>query len=83
MWLPRALTNVGSDHAHMLGREHWQRALDKSGIARAGVPFFTTESNSDSLKIIASVCHDVGAPLKIVGEAEVARIRGGTGSTGD
>ena len=30
------LTNVGSDHAHMLGREQWQRALDKAGIAREG-----------------------------------------------
>src|SRR5690606_12202235 len=28
------LTNVGSDHAHMLGQKAWQRVLDKAGIAR-------------------------------------------------
>ena len=40
-----ALTNVGSDHAHLLGREQWQRALDKAGIARPGVPFFTSDTD--------------------------------------
>ncbi len=33
------LTNVGGDHAHMLGHEQWQRVLDKAGIARPRVPF--------------------------------------------
>ena len=41
-----ALTNVGSDHAHMLGEELWQRVLDKAGIARPGVPFFTVGAQS-------------------------------------
>ena len=30
------LTNVGSDHAHMLGSEQWQRALDKAGREAVG-----------------------------------------------
>lgn len=69
-----ALTNVGSDHVHMLGREQWQRALDKAGIARYGIPFFTTDTDALNLEIIASVCRNEGAPLHIVGETEVARM---------
>ncbi|NJN83408.1 MAG: hypothetical protein HC802_14735 [Caldilineaceae bacterium] len=65
------LTNVGSDHAHMLGREKWQRTLDKAGIARPGVPFFTTEIDPESLEIIAAVCGDAGAPLRVIGRREV------------
>ncbi len=69
-----ALTNVGSDHAHILGREQWQRALDKAGIARPGVPFFTSETDPETLAIIASVCADAGAPLTVIGEAQVQRL---------
>lgn len=65
------LTNVGSDHAHLLGRVQWQRVLDKAGIARAGVPFFTTDTDPQDQKIIAAVCQNVGAPLTRVGEPEV------------
>ena len=66
-----ALTNVGSDHAHMLGREQWQRALDKAGIARPGVPFFTSDTNPENLQIIASVCGNAGAPLHLIGAEDV------------
>jgi dihydrofolate synthase/folylpolyglutamate synthase len=69
------LTNVGSDHAHMLGPTLWQRTLDKAGIARANVPFFTSESNPESLEIIRAVCQDVRAPLTVVDEAAVQRFR--------
>jgi dihydrofolate synthase/folylpolyglutamate synthase len=65
------LTNVGSDHAHMLGREHWQRALDKAGIARSGIPFLTSAQDAETLEIVADVCAAVEAPLQIVGQAEV------------
>jgi len=65
------LTNVGSDHAHMLGSTLWQRVLDKAGIARPGVPFFTSERNPESLEIIDAICQDVGAPLTVVGEEAV------------
>ncbi len=66
-----ALTNVGSDHAHMLGHEQWQRALDKAGIARPDIPFFTSDVDPLNLQVIASVCDDVGAPLFTIDEANV------------
>jgi dihydrofolate synthase/folylpolyglutamate synthase len=65
------LTNVGSDHSHMLGDELWQRVLDKAGIARPGVPFFTSERNPASLEIVADVCAHEGAPLHIVDQIAV------------
>lgn len=65
------LTNVGSDHAHMLGRMQWQRALDKAGIARPGVPFFTSDADPANLQVIASVCDHVGAPLHVIGQPQV------------
>ena len=68
------LTNVGSDHAHMLGREAWQRGLDKAGIARPGVPFFTTERNPQLLQVIEAVCDHAGAPLHIVDADQVAQL---------
>ncbi len=66
-----ALTNVGSDHAHMLGREQWQRALDKAGIARNGVPFFTSDVDPLNLEVIRSVCADTGTPLFEINEDDV------------
>jgi dihydrofolate synthase/folylpolyglutamate synthase len=69
------LTNVGSDHAHMLGPTLWQRVLDKAGIARPGVPFLTTERDPQSLEIIRAVCKDTGAPLTVVDEEAVRLFR--------
>ena len=68
------LTNVGSDHAHMLGHEQWQRVLDKAGIARPGVPFFTSDTNPANLEIMAVVCRDVAAPLYQINEIQVAEL---------
>ncbi|MFO7634488.1 MAG: hypothetical protein R6W76_18205 [Caldilinea sp.] len=69
-----ALTNVGSDHAHMLGDELWQRALDKAGIAQPGAPFFTTEPAPATLEIVRQVCAAVNAPLFEVDEQDVAAL---------
>ena len=69
-----ALTNIGSDHAHMLGSELWQRVLDKAGIARPGVPFFTSDRNEASLEIVRQVCDHAGAPFAIVDETDVAAL---------
>ena len=66
-----ALTNVGSDHAHMLGDELWQRALDKAGIARPGAPFFTSDTAPETLEIVRQVCAATGAPVVEVGDAAV------------
>lgn len=65
------LTNVGTDHAHMLGSEQWQRVLDKVGIARKGVPLLTSETAAENLLVIQSIAEDVGAPLRLVGVEEV------------
>lgn len=55
----------------MLGDELWQRVLDKAGIARPGVPVFTTERNAGSLQILDAVCAHEGAPLITVDEPQV------------
>ncbi len=68
------LTNVGSDHAHLLGSEPWQRVLDKAGIARAGVPFFTSEVDAENLGVIEAVCRNAGAPLHKVGAGDAAAL---------
>jgi len=60
------LTNIGSDHAHLLGSEPWLRAMDKAGIARTGTPFFSTEQDPDNQSVIASVCAGVDAPLRMI-----------------
>ena len=77
------LTNVGSDHAHLLGSEQWQRTLDKAGIARPNIPLFTSETNPDNLQVISAICHDVGAPLHQIRpddvtqfEEKLARVNG-------
>lgn len=69
-----ALTNVGADHAHLLGKEQWQRALDKAGAARPRTPFFTTESDPANLAIIEGVCAEVGAPLTVITAEAVAQL---------
>lgn len=68
------LTNVGSDHAHMLGAEQWQRVLDKSGAARRDVPFFTSDQNPENLAIIESVCANEHAPLHAISPAMVEEL---------
>jgi dihydrofolate synthase/folylpolyglutamate synthase len=68
------LTNVGADHEEELGPTPWQRALDKAGIARRGVPFFTAETEPALLALIAGVCAEAGAPFHAVGAAEVAAL---------
>ncbi len=65
------LTNVGTDHAHILGAEQWQRVLDKAGAARRDVPFFTSDHNRENLAIIESVCAGEGAPLRVITQADV------------
>ncbi len=65
------LTNVGRDHEHLLGSEHWQRALDKVGICRAGVPFFTSAQNSETLDIVRAVCAQAPTQLYITDDAQV------------
>ncbi len=74
---PCALTNVGSDHTNLLGDELWQRVLDKAGAARKDRPFFTSEADPSSLEIIRQVSAHEGAPLQVVGQADVDALVGG------
>ncbi|HUN22219.1 MAG TPA: hypothetical protein PK299_03690 [Anaerolineales bacterium] len=69
------LTNVGNDHEHMLGSELWQRVVDKAGIARQGVPFFTSEQHPLACQIIREICAHEGAALTFVQDNMLADIR--------
>lgn len=77
-----ALTNVGSDHANLLGDEQWQRALDKAGSARAGKPFFTSDVTPENLEIIDAVCRDTGAPLTRIDGADVQALESAAAAAG-
>lgn len=68
------LTNVGADHANLLGKEQWQRVLDKAGAARPHLPFFTSDTKPENLAIIRAICQQVKAPLVEIGPAEVAEL---------
>ena len=59
------LTNVGNDHPGTLGTEIWQRALEKAGIARPGVPFFTG-AEEPALTYVRKAAEAEGAPVYIV-----------------
>jgi dihydrofolate synthase/folylpolyglutamate synthase len=59
------LTNVGNDHPKTLGTELWQRALEKAGIARPGVPFFTS-AEEPALTYVRKTAEAEGAPVYIV-----------------
>jgi dihydrofolate synthase / folylpolyglutamate synthase len=69
------LTNVGEDHEELLGEHRWQRALDKAGIARANVPLFTSERESEALEVISGICRSTGSPLHILSEAKIDAVR--------
>jgi dihydrofolate synthase / folylpolyglutamate synthase len=57
------LTNVGEDHEEVLGSEHWQRALEKAGICRPGVPLILGDTDERTVEVVTSACKDMGTPL--------------------
>lgn len=69
------VTNVGGDHPLSLGRELWQRALEKAGIARPGVPFFTA-ARGEALDLVVRTAEAEGGEIHVIGEEEVAETRG-------
>lgn len=69
-----ALTNVGRDHEHLLGRHQWQRVLDKAGVVRRGVPHFTSAQDTTALAVLKEVCRDMTAPLHIIEQAQVEQV---------
>ncbi len=54
------VTDVGSDHPRTLGAELWQRALEKAGVARKGVPFFTA-AQGEALRFVVETARSEGA----------------------
>lgn len=68
------LTNVGRDHPQTLGHQLWQRALEKAGIAREGLPLFTA-ATGQALDMVRRVADHVGAPLTVVDEDAVRLVR--------
>ena len=69
------VTNVGQDHENVLGEEHWQRALEKGGVMRPGVPLFTSDEDERTVEVLEGLGRDVGAPVNLVGLKETARVR--------
>ena len=69
------LTNVGHDHPRSLGRELWQRSLEKAGIARPGVPFFTAEKGK-ALPYVERTVKAAGASLSLVSDTDLEEVRG-------
>ena len=69
------VTNVGQDHEEVLGAEHWQRALEKAGISRKGIPLFCADQDERSTGVLEEVCRDLGAPFHRVSTGEVERLK--------
>jgi dihydrofolate synthase/folylpolyglutamate synthase len=58
------VTNIALDHAEYLGNTLTAIAVEKAGIAKAGVPFLTTETDPGLLKAMARVCLARGTRLE-------------------
>ncbi len=67
------LTNVGYDHPKTLGTEMWQRALEKAGIARPGIPFFTS-AEEPALGYVRKTAEAEGAPVHVLTQDEIEAI---------
>ena len=75
-----AITNVTRDHARQLGPTLEDIAWHKSGIAKPGVPLYTTETRERVLRVLRREARKAGAPLRVVrperGEGGELRFRG-------
>ncbi|MBI3859776.1 MAG: hypothetical protein HY296_06035 [Thaumarchaeota archaeon] len=76
------LTNVGRDHEDVLGSEHWQRALDKAGMCRPGVPLIVGDDDKRTLEVVSAVCRDFGAPLITVTPGDLEKTSAALGTKG-
>jgi len=70
------LTNIGADHPRTLGEHPWQRALEKAGIARCGVPFFTGDEGP-TLDLVRKAAEVAGAPVFAVAQTDLDAVRSG------
>jgi dihydrofolate synthase/folylpolyglutamate synthase len=67
--LVAVLTNVGGDHADVLGDTIAEIANDKSGIIKDKIPAVTAADNPEALAVIRAAAERKRAPLTIVQEA--------------
>lgn len=73
------LTNVGEDHPETLGKEIWERALEKAGIARSGIPFFTAAEEPAFSYVQQTAQAEGASPFISIDPKdlnEIARLRG-------
>lgn len=85
MALPAAaslVTNVGGDHPLSLGQELWQRALEKAGVARPGVPFFTA-ATGDAREYVVRAARAEGADVHTIDDDDLAATRDLLGERAD
>jgi len=68
------LTDVGNDHPHTLGNALWQRALEKAGIARVGIPLLTGASG-EALEIVQQAALEAQAPFHRIEEQHIIHLR--------
>lgn len=61
--LATAITNVGHDHADVLGDTQLERAMEKLGIVKKDVPLFTTEEDPFLIAKFDEVCQNKQAEL--------------------
>ncbi len=57
------VTNVSRDHVHQLGGRIEQIAFHKAGIAKPGVPLYTSETKATVMRVLREEAGRVGAPL--------------------
>lgn len=67
------VTDVGSDHPRTLGDRLWQRALEKGGAARPGIPFFTA-AQGDALEFVVETARSEGAQVCPVGGRDLRAV---------
>jgi dihydrofolate synthase/folylpolyglutamate synthase len=67
--LVAVLTNVGGDHADVLGDTIAEIANDKSGIIKDKIPAVTAADNPEAIAVIRAAAERKRAPLTVVQEA--------------
>jgi dihydrofolate synthase/folylpolyglutamate synthase len=67
--LVAVLTNVGGDHADVLGDTIAEIANDKSGIIKDKIPAVTAAENPEAIAVIRAAAERKRAPLTVVQEA--------------
>jgi len=57
------ITTIAPDHTHILGTTITKIAQEKGGIIKPHIPFYTTETNEEVLKVFKETCKQQHAPF--------------------